>query len=64
MDILERVRQSAMKMIKVLEHPSYEERLRGLELFSLEKSQSDLSAVYKYLMGGVKNTEPDSSQWY
>lgn len=39
------------KDIKELEHLIYEERLRHLGLFSLEKNKQDLSNVLKYLMG-------------
>lgn len=57
LNALERVQRRAIKIIRVIEYISCEERLSELRLFSLENKrlQGDLTEVLKYIKGSCKN---------
>ena len=54
MDLLECIQRRATEMIQRMEHLSYEDRLRQLGLFSLEKRrlQGDMKVAFQNLKWG------------
>ena len=65
MELLEKVQSRATKIIRVLEHHSYKERLKDLGLFHLDKRrfQGVLIVAFRYLKGSYKHEGNQLFTW-
>ena len=62
MDLLEHIQKRVTKMIQMMEHLTYEDRLIELELCSLSKIKlwGHLRAAFQYLKRGIRRKGTDS----